>query len=750
MEAPDDDDALRPPPEPARHAPPRRRAGPGRRHRPDRLLPAGPSPRAGGRPGVGRGPGRVRRDRRGHSTPSLPGRVRRRRPIPRRVPRRHAVPAAGLGGAADDPARDDRHVRRAGGPHRHAGRGPRRRARPWPATRSRSSCRATASSAPTGRSPGTPAASSASARSWPSRACGQEAGLHSGGPAAGGARLRPDCGPRALRRLAARGRTAGRRGRGSGRGPGRSCASRAGRARLRAGSSRRGARGGPAAARGAGRPAAAPSSSAPARRTRLHQTSRWRSKTNFSSSGPRAAKSSRRKASQLELDRVDVRAGRVLEAPQVGRDEAEAAGDRDGRVGERPLERGQRVAGRLDRRVGEDDDRAARPGAGRRCGPRRGRAARSSRRPRGRRPAIGVEVRRARRPGAPPARATARSPRSTTCVPAGRVRAQAREHPGEVVGPVVGDELDREAGRRRLVEDGRDGGRGAVADDARRPRSSAAPPAPGGRRCRGRPPSSRRPRSPRGGRRRGPVAGGAGRGALAGEADDLVGRLGAGAGSPAECSRDHRQDDADPRAARREVLGDRVAAVRPGQLADDREAEPGARPGAGRVAPERALERRARAPGGKPGPSSETDEDRSPDARPAGDPARPHRGAGAGRRTPGSTGAQGVLDEVGEDPLDREPVGGEGAARRRPPRSALTPAALGAGGERSAPASRGSSPASSCSGRRSRLAGPVERAELVDQALEAGRLVRDRAGRRGAASPSPCRPRAPRRTRRSP
>ena len=52
-----------------------------------------------------------------------------------------------------------------------------------------------------------------------------------------------------------------------------------------------------------------------------------------------------------------------------------------------------------------------------------------------------------------------------------------------------------------------------------------------------------------------------------------------------------RQDDAEAGAVGRDVLGDRLAAVGPGELADDRQAETGARPGPAGIAAVEALER---------------------------------------------------------------------------------------------------------------------------------------------------------------
>jgi hypothetical protein len=58
------------------------------------------------------------------------------------------------------------------------------------------------------------------------------------------------------------------------------------------------------------------------------------------------------------VDGVGVRAGGVLEPAQVGRDEAEAAGDGDRWVGEGGRQRRQGVADRLGGGFGEDDDLA--------------------------------------------------------------------------------------------------------------------------------------------------------------------------------------------------------------------------------------------------------------------------------------------------------------------------------------------------------------------------------------------------------
>ena len=158
---------LRPPPQPAGPAPPRRRARPGRRHGPDRLLlPRAPA-RAVRRPGVDRGSRRVRghRGRAGHDAGRRSGAGR----DPPRVPRWHAIPAARLAGAPGHPSRGDTDLRRAGRPPRDARRRPgRRRGRGQEPDLDRRA-RATGWWAPTDRSPGMPAAWSASARSWRSR-----------------------------------------------------------------------------------------------------------------------------------------------------------------------------------------------------------------------------------------------------------------------------------------------------------------------------------------------------------------------------------------------------------------------------------------------------------------------------------------------------------------------------------------------------------------------------------------------------
>ena len=236
-----------------------------------------------------------------------------------------------------------------------------------------------------------------------------------------------------------------------------------------------------------------------------------------------------------ELDRVDVRPGRVLETSQVAETRPKPpATATPGSA--RAISSGVRASPvSSTERVGEDDDRARRPPqagvAGRRM-------AEALARPDhlGRRAGDRVEVRPARAPVAPPARATAALATITTWVPAGRVRAQAGEHAGEVVGPVLGDELDREPGGGRLVEHGRHGRRGAVADDAA---------VLDGRRRRGLQPE-RRPGVldlPAGGLDLGaqgvgarPVAGGAGRRALARGSEDLVGRVGEVPGHPPSVS----------------------------------------------------------------------------------------------------------------------------------------------------------------------------------------------------------------------
>ena len=94
-------------------------------------------------------------------------------------------------------------------------------------------------------------------------------------------------------------------------------------------------------------------------------------------------------------------------------------------------------------------------------------------------------------------------------------------------------------------------------------------------------------------------------------------RSGAGRISRRAARRD-RQDHADPRAVRGDVLRDGVAAVGPRQLAHDRQAEPGARPATGRVAPVEPLEARSAAAGREAGPVVGDATARSPAGPPAG------------------------------------------------------------------------------------------------------------------------------------
>ena len=157
----------------------------------------------------------------------------------------------------------------------------------------------------------------------------------------------------------------------------------------------------------------------------------------------------------------------------------------------------------------------------------------------------------------------------------------------------------------------------------------------------------------------GVVAIGARRGALPGERARSR-RAGWGRGSSLrECSRDDRQHDADAGAARREVLGGGVAAVRAGQLAHDREAEARSR---ARCAPGRPRTT-ARRPAPRP---------------PAGSPAhRPRPTSATARRPSGASPPEPQADagprprHAGPRPRGRSRRGCRRSGRRRagPPRT---------------------------------------------------------------------------------
>ena len=327
----------------------------------------------------------------------------------------------------------------------------------------------------------------------------------------------------------------------------------------------------------------------------------------------------------------------------------------------------------------------------------------------------------------------------------GRSCSQAGEHPRDVVRPVVGDQLDGEAGGRRLVEDGRHGGGGTVADDL--PVLD--------RRGRGRLEGEAGPvvdHLPAGGLElgaqgvgAGPVMGGTGLRALARDGDDLRGRLVRGGWSPAECSRDEREDDADPRAARSEVLGDGVAAVSPDELANDREAEAGSRPGARGIAAEGPLEdvgkgsrREARAVVGN------REDDRGAPVRPATPRERPGS-AGRCRRARGRAGRS----RRGCRRSARAPCGPRRSRvrRRPPPTSRCRPDRPGrrSGPPRHAGCRRVTAPRGAAPARPAR-----RRCRARRRAAPGGPSRRRSCGPPASRPrPGPCRPPAPRRSRRS-
>jgi len=128
-----------------------------------------------------------------------------------------------------------------------------------------------------------------------------------------------------------------------------------------------------------------------------------------------------------------------------------------------------------------------------------------------------------------------------------------------------------------------------------------------------------------------------------------------------ECSRDDGQDDADAGSVRREVLDRRISSMAPRQLADDGDAEPRARAAPGRVpavlAIERVLEatrREARTIIG----DGEHDR-RAPIGRSGASGAQVDPGRGVPDDPVPDRGER-VLDQVGEDSIDGEPVRREG------------------------------------------------------------------------------------------